>query len=126
MKQGPMERALEKVVSMYPISAKQNPYYGGSFDGNDCFRMMENVSLILETSLDATDNNASEQAESMMKSHHEIWESFAAIAPLLRSRRKFTIREQEDLILDTKEFGIRFKTSPAVILLTRCIYCLHT
>jgi hypothetical protein len=66
---------------------------------------MENVSLIFETLLDATDNNASE----LIKSHHEIWESFATIAPLLRSRRKFTIREQEDLILDTKEFGMRYK-----------------
>ncbi len=73
LKQGPMERALEKVISVYPISAKHNPY---------CFRIMENVSLIFETLLDATDNNASE----LIKSHHEIWESIATIAPLLQSR----------------------------------------
>ncbi len=109
LKQGPMERALEEVVSVYPISAKHNPYYGGSFNSNDCFRIMENVSLIFETLLDATDNNASEQAELLIKSHHELWDSFATIAPLLQSRRKFTIREQEDLILGTKEFRIQYK-----------------
>ncbi len=75
LKQGPMECALEKVVSVYQISTNHNPYYGRSFNGNDCFGMVENISSLFEPLLHAPDNNASEQAELMIKRHYEIWES---------------------------------------------------
>ena len=38
-KQGPVEHALESVISANPILAKHNLYYGGSFNGNDCTRL---------------------------------------------------------------------------------------
>jgi hypothetical protein len=107
VKQGPMERALEYVISIYPISAKHNPYYGGSFNGNDCMRILENVTLLFQSLFNATDSN--ETATVIIQNHYDIWESFAAIVPLLRSRRKFTSQEQHDLLLDTKEFSNQYK-----------------
>ena len=85
VKQGPMERAFEYVISVYPISAKHNPYYGGSFNGNDCMRILENVPLLFQSLFLATGSN--ETATVIIQNHFDIWESFAAIVPLLRSRR---------------------------------------
>jgi hypothetical protein len=108
VKQGSMERALEYVISVYPISAKHNPYYGGSFNGNDCMHILENVPLLFQSLFHATGSN--ETATVIIQNHFDIWESFAAIVPLLRSRRKFTPQEQHDFILDTAEFSNQYKT----------------
>jgi hypothetical protein len=108
-KQGPIERALEYIISAYPISAKHNPYYGGSFNGNDCMRMLENVPLIFQTLFDTINEAVSPTAVAIIQCHHDIWESFASIAPLLRSRRKFTQQQQEDLLHDTLDFAQQYK-----------------
>lgn len=108
VKQGPMEHALEYVISVYLISAKHNPYCGGSFNGNDCMHILENIPLLFQSLFHATGSN--EAVTVIIQNHFDIWESFAAIVPLLRSRRKFTPQEQHDLILDTAEFSNQYKT----------------
>jgi hypothetical protein len=107
-KQGPLERALEYVISAYPISAKHNPYYSGSFNGNNCIRILENVPLLFQKLFTTINEAASLNAVDMIQHHHDIWASFTSIVPLLQSKRKFLQQQQEDLINDTKEFALQY------------------
>eukprot|EP00590_Aulacoseira_subarctica_P003858 CAMPEP_0172421018 /NCGR_PEP_ID=MMETSP1064-20121228/7305_1 /TAXON_ID=202472 /ORGANISM="Aulacoseira subarctica , Strain CCAP 1002/5" /LENGTH=390 /DNA_ID=CAMNT_0013161213 /DNA_START=695 /DNA_END=1864 /DNA_ORIENTATION=- len=107
LKQGPMERSLEWVISNHPISAKHNPYFGGSFNGNDCNRLLENVQSIFNALLEAAellDPEARDSAKISLEKHFDIWDAFARIASLLRSTRKLTPEQQKDLLEDTKNF----------------------
>jgi hypothetical protein len=88
VKQGSIECALEYVISAYPISAKHNPYYGGSFNGNDCMRLLKNVPTLFEKLFITIDENASPNALQIIQCHHDIWASFASIVPLLRNNNK--------------------------------------
>jgi hypothetical protein len=101
-KQGPIERALEYFISAYPISVKHNRYYGSNFNGNDCIRMLENIPLIVQILFDTINEAVSPTAVAIIQCCNDIWESFASIAPLLQSRRKFTQQQQEDLLHDTQ------------------------
>ena len=45
---GPCEQVVEQLISELPINCKHNPYYDGSFNGNDCIQLVENMAFILE------------------------------------------------------------------------------
>jgi hypothetical protein len=47
--QGRFERKLELLISNTPIAAQHNPFYAGAFNGNDCFRLIENHELVFKT-----------------------------------------------------------------------------
>jgi len=125
LKQGPIERQLEWVISSYPISAKHNPYFGGSFNGNDCIRILENVQTVfsnLHLALESLDVSARDSASALIDNNYVIWDSFASIVPQLRSTRKLSAEQQADFLSDTKAFA----KSPKNRLFTRCIFYLAT
>jgi len=108
LKQGPIERQLEWVISSYPILAKHNPYFGGSFNGNDCIRILENVQTVfsnLHLALESLDEGARDSASALINNYYDIWDSFASIVPQLRSTRKLSVEQQEDLLSDTEAFA---------------------
>ena len=45
---GPCERMIERLITEAPINCKHNPYYAGSFNGNDCIQFIENASFIFD------------------------------------------------------------------------------
>jgi hypothetical protein len=97
-KQGPIECALEWTVASYPISAKHNPYYCGAFNGNECIRLLANVFEIFRNVQEAATSTESHEIEKdtavfEIQKHHEIWEAFASVVPLLCSMRKLTEKQ---------------------------------
>ena len=40
------EPMIERLITEAFINCKNNPYYAGSFNGNDCIRLVENASFI--------------------------------------------------------------------------------
>jgi hypothetical protein len=47
-RRGTYERLLEFLIGSSPFNARHNPFYSGAFNGNDCFRLMENHALIFD------------------------------------------------------------------------------
>lgn len=47
LRRGKYERVLERVIETV-INCKHNPFYGGSFNGNDCFRLLHNNDLLFD------------------------------------------------------------------------------
>ena len=45
---GNCERLIERMISESPINCKHNPYYSGSFNGNDCLRLVENMDYVFD------------------------------------------------------------------------------
>jgi hypothetical protein len=54
---GRYENKLEYLISRSPINAQHNPFYNGSFNGNDCFRLIENYELIFNSLKDCANAN---------------------------------------------------------------------
>ena len=105
---GPLEHALETVIGQSPISAKHNPFYGGSFNGNDCFRIIENYSLLfvaLRGAVDANDNMETQQnVKGIAERHEKVFGSFAAVLPLFRKTGLLSDTEQQKLIVNIEKF----------------------
>ena len=104
-----MERTLESVISANPISAKHNLYYGGSFNGNDCTRLLENVNLIFKCLMDLAGENDDASLLDSFCTHHAIWASFAELVPLLRTTRKLLHQECSDLLSYIEFFASMYK-----------------
>jgi hypothetical protein len=63
---GMYERLLGFFIGSSPFNAKHNSFYSGAFDGNDCFRLMENHALIFEMLRKAVadeENNSQRRSE---------------------------------------------------------------
>ena len=108
-KQGPVEHALESVISANPILAKHNLYYGGSFNGNNCTRLLENVNLIFKCLIDLAGENDDASLLDSFCTHHAIWVSFAELAPLLCMMRKLLHQECSDLLSYIEIFASTYK-----------------
>ena len=102
-KMGQGERALEHTIAESPISAKHNPFYGGSFNGNDCIRLVANHTLLFEALRNAYPNN--EEVDAICKKHLPVFEAWSAVMPLLRASRKLDDLEQDELKENIGEFG---------------------
>jgi len=118
-----MEWALEMVILKYPILAKHNPYYAGSFNGNDCQQLLENVDLIFECLTEVV--NAEDNVEAdiqgilqLLGDHQMIWESFADVVPLLWSMQKLSTQEYSDLLMYIEHFASTYnKTSKENVII---------
>ena len=103
------EHALENVIGLSPIFAKHNPFYGGSFNGNDCFRLLHNFSLLFTALCKAYDVNCNDTTlkqylHSIADKHEKVWSAWAGIAPVLRSTRLLKKSERANLLEDIEEF----------------------
>ena len=84
-------------MASYPISAKHNPDYGLLTNVFDIFRNVQEAAT-------STESNEIEKDTAVIEiqNHHVIWEAFVSVVPLLRSMRKLTEKQHEDLLFYTK------------------------
>ena len=81
---GKYEQTLERLIGQPPINAKHNPFYGGSFNGNDCFRLLQNYRLIVDSLRDAasdTPDDEKAKIEDIATRYDIILGSISNIAP---------------------------------------------
>jgi hypothetical protein len=113
-KRGRLERILERIIKSYPISAKQNPYYGGAFNGNNCMRILENTISLFNQLWTAVLHGEFNQEEKrwvlgIIRKHRPIWTAFSKVAPLIRSSQKLSALEQDQLIANIDLFAQEYK-----------------
>ena len=103
-RQGKYESVLEACISTDPINVKHNPFYSGSFNGNDCQRLMHNFELLFDClRTEANQAMSEEEKESVIdisNRHQVIWDAFNAILPVLRSKEKIETETEIQAILD--------------------------
>jgi hypothetical protein len=106
-RRGKYEQTLERLIGQPPINAKHNPFYGGSFNGNDCFRLLQNYRLIVENLRDAASETPDEEKakiEGIATRYNRILGAFSHIAPSFRAARLLSMAERASLISDVQEF----------------------
>jgi len=106
-RRGKYEQTLERLIGQPPINAKHNPFYGGSFNGNDCFRLLQNYRLIVENLRDAASDTPDEEKakiEDIATRYNRILGAFSHIAPSFRAARLLSMAERASLISDVQEF----------------------
>jgi hypothetical protein len=104
---GKFESVLENVIGLAPILAWHNPFYSGSFNGNDCLRLMRNHELLFEKLRKAAENE--EQAvktkiEGIAARLEDVFAAWAKVIPLLRTTQKLEPCECATLINSIAEF----------------------
>ena len=104
---GPCEQVVEQLIRELPIKCKHNPYYAGSFNGNDCIRLVENMDFIL----DSLNNNfaTDEKLQSITMRFREVWNLWKSILPTVRAARKLSSEEIEQLNVDVEAFCKTYK-----------------
>jgi hypothetical protein len=106
-RRGRYEQTLERLIGQPPINAKHNPFYGGSFNGNDCFRLLQNHRLIVKSLRDAASDTPDEEKakiEDIATRFDKILGSFSRVAPSLRAARLLSLPERASLLNDIQEF----------------------
>ena len=106
-RRGRYEQTLERLIGTPPINAKHNPFYGGSFNGNDCFRLLQNYGLIVDCLRDAASDSPDEEKakiEGIATRYDKILGAFSRIAPSFRAARLLSMPERASLVADVKEF----------------------
>jgi hypothetical protein len=105
---GKYESVLELIISMSPINAKHNPFYSGSFNGNDCFRLIENYmelfKALREKAAGESDETVKASVIEMTELHQPVFEALSIILPKIRSCRKLNDEEQIILKIAIKDF----------------------
>jgi len=103
-RQGKYESVLEAVISTDPINAKHNPFYSGSFNGNDCQRLMHNFELLFDSlrtkANEAMNEEEKEKVFEIANKHQVIWDAFNTILPILRSKEKIETESEIQSFLD--------------------------
>jgi hypothetical protein len=88
---GRYEASLEKTISNQPIKAKHNPFYSGAFNGNDCFRLMENNELLFKelrkVAEDEVDRTVETKVNDIADKYEEVFQAWAEVLPLFRSTK---------------------------------------
>jgi hypothetical protein len=111
-RQGKYESVLEACISSDPINAKHNPFYSGSFNGNDCQRLMHNFELLFDClRTEANQAISEEEKESVIdiaNRHQVIWDSFNAILPVLRSKEKIETEKIQAILDDINDFWVAY------------------
>jgi hypothetical protein len=101
---GKYESVLEACISTDPINVKHNPFYSGSFNGNDCQRLMHNFELLFDClHTEANQAMSEEEKESVIdisNRYQVIWDACNAILPVLRSKEKTETETEIQAILD--------------------------
>lgn len=114
-KRGVGEHAAEETISKQPISAKHNPFYGQSFNGNDTMRLLANVERIFEAIVEAQGDAVTEDVEKKYAQHKKCWDLFAELAPLLRTTRRLSPAEEETLLKLIDDFLVAYEAINASI-----------
>lgn len=57
---GKFKSVIEELIKIAPILAKHNPFYSGSFNGNDCLRLMQNYEILFTKLQKATKSETEE------------------------------------------------------------------
>jgi len=81
---------------------------------------LENVQTVfsnLHLALESLDEGTRDSASALINNHYDIWDSFASIVPQLRSTRKLSVEQQEDLLSNTEAFATMYtiKSKESVI-----------
>jgi hypothetical protein len=63
-RRGKYERVVERIIDAV-INCKHNPFYGGSFNGNDCFRLLEGYALLFEALRAASEHESKESKDAL-------------------------------------------------------------
>jgi hypothetical protein len=87
-RRGRYKQTLERLIGQPPINAKHNPFYGRSFNGNDCFRLLQNYRLIVDSIRNAasdTPNEEKAKIEDIATRFDKILGSFSHVAPSFRA-----------------------------------------
>jgi antitoxin component of RelBE/YafQ-DinJ toxin-antitoxin module len=106
-RRGRYEQTLERLIGQPPINAKHNPFYGGSFNGNDCFRLLQNYGLIVDSLRDAASDTPEEERgkiNDISNRYEQILGAFSRIAPSFRAARLLSSAERASLLDDIQEF----------------------
>ena len=99
-RRGRHEQTLERLIGTPPINAKHNPFYGGSFNGNDCFRLLQNHGLIVDCLRDAASDSPDEEKakiEGIATRHDKTLCALSRIAPSFRAARLLSLAERAAL-----------------------------
>ena len=104
---GKFESILEKVIGLTPILARHNPFYSGSFNGNDCFRLMQNYLVLfqkLREGAEDEDKGVRKKIEDISDGLEEVFAAWAEVLPLLRKVEKLEPNERATLLDSIDEF----------------------
>ena len=101
-KMSPCKCMIERLITKSPINCKHNPYYAGSFNGNDCIWLVENASFIFDSLEDKFTTD--KQLKDITTRFCEIWFLWQSILPAIRAARNLSPKEIEQLESDVKSF----------------------
>jgi hypothetical protein len=105
---GKYEGILEFLISTDPINAKHNPFYSGSFNGNDIMRLMHNFQRIFDALRKAAeeedDSDVKGQVHGICRRWEKIFDAFASFLPLFRAARLLSKDERQQLREDIAAF----------------------
>jgi hypothetical protein len=90
------------VLKLPSLNVKHNPFYGGSFNGNDCLRLLRNHELLFKALKEASTNNNETSAkvtiEDIVGRHEKIFCAFSKVVPLFRASPLLTTFERATLL----------------------------
>ena len=101
-KMGPCKCMIERLITKSPINCKHNPYYAGSFNGNDCIWLVENASFIFDSLEDKF--RTDKQLKDIILRFCEICVLWQSILPAIRAAHKLSPKAIEQLESDIKSF----------------------
>jgi hypothetical protein len=106
MKRGTFEHALEELLKESPFKVRHNPFYGGAFNGNDCFRLVTNYSLMFLRLRETSERETQCESEigEICSRYEDIFGAFSEIIPLLRSSRLLSPLERSSLLSSIAAF----------------------
>jgi len=116
LRRGTYERVLVEKIIETVINCKHNPFYGGSFNGNICARLLEGYTLLFKAIRDAgrdtePDVTVRKNLDSVIDRHENIFMHFAQVYPNFRSTRLLDEFEREELLESIKLFWEAYITS---------------
>jgi hypothetical protein len=113
-RRGRIKRILEEAIQCPPINCQQNPYYAGSFNGNDCFRLICNLPrlmlLIQDTTLYGYDTQEEMDGVKDIVDRHipPLWESWERITTVMRSMEELLVEEENKMHVEIAVFDKLF------------------
>jgi hypothetical protein len=94
-RRGKSERVVERIIDAV-INCKHNPFYGGSFNGNDCFRLLEGYALLFEALRAASEHESKESKdalEDVAMRHEQIFKLFGLLVGLTKVSARSSWKE---------------------------------
>ena len=101
---GKCEQLIERLITKSPINCKHNTYYSGSFNGNNCLRLVQNMDFVMNKLQEKLDQDGNKST--LCERYGQIWSFWKSILPTLRAARRLSDEEIEQLYKDIDVFCV--------------------